>query len=332
MPEALTYRLFEERDLPSLLRLWEEAGWGTLTEEQWREWYVETPHGACLITVAVDGRDEVVAQEMFTPSVVCVGEKEVRALRFSAPILRQELQGESLRSGDHPMINLYKTAAEAAAQQGFSVVYSLPERGWLSIFRLAPRFGVPPFTESDYACVSLPIEAKQGGVDNSIRALADGVAARPVAEFGKEYDELWLAAKKSFPIHCGVVRQRDWLRFRNGGRIAVEVRDSLDNSLVGYTATAKKNGVLADILARHPRDLERVLAATLVWFGEERGRSVPEAMTHLKVMRTPVLALVLENFNGETLDYKFAFTCNTFDPSLPLEAIAPERWHVMPGD
>lgn len=332
MNERLTYRLFEERDLPSLLRLWEAAGWGALAEEQWREWYLKTPYGESLVTVAVDGGGEVVAQEMFMPSVMEVDGEEVRALRFSAPILRQEMRGESLRREEHPLVGLYKAAAEEATRRGYSVVYSLPERGWLSIFRLAPRFGVPAFAEADYACVALPLAATNARGASSVAEMADGATARPLTEFGAEYDELWAAAKDSFPIRCGVVRRRDWLRFRNSGRIAVEVRDASDASLVGYTATKRQTGLLADILARSPRDLTRVLAATLRWFAVERGAGVPEALTHLKVMQTPVLTPSLAEFERETVDYRFAFTCNTFDRALPLERIAPPRWHVMPGD
>lgn len=332
MSEQLTYRVFEERDLPGVLRLWEEAGWGTLSEERWREWYVETPHGAALVVVGVDGRGDVLAQEMFMPSVMQVDEREVRALRLSAPILRKEMRGESLRRGNHPVFGLYKAGAAAAAQQGYSVVYSLPEHGWLPIFRLMPGFGIPGFAEADYPCVSLPLEARHDGGLEAEWVAVDGVSARRVAEFGEEYDALWLSAQETFPVNCGIVRRRDWLRFRNGGRIAIEVRDTSDGSLVGYTATKQQTGLLADILARHPREVKRVLAATLKWLASARGASVPEALTHLKVMQTPALAPSLEGFGGETLDYRFAFTCNTLDASVALDAIAPERWYVMPGD
>ncbi|HEV2763433.1 MAG TPA: hypothetical protein VGV38_10695, partial [Pyrinomonadaceae bacterium] len=148
MSERLTYRLFEERDLPSLLRLWEGAGWGALTPEQWRSWFVETPNGQALVVVAVDASGEVVAQEMFMPSRVWTEGREVRALRFSAPILNKELRGESLRRAEHPTVELYKVAAREAARAGFSVVYSLPEYAWLPVFRLAERFGVPRFAEA----------------------------------------------------------------------------------------------------------------------------------------------------------------------------------------
>ncbi|HVF48480.1 MAG TPA: hypothetical protein VNA19_00255 [Pyrinomonadaceae bacterium] len=342
--EQLTYRLFEERDLRGLLRLWEEAGWGTLSEEQWREWYVETPNGAALVAVAVDARGEVLAQEMFMPTRMQVGAREVRALRFSAPILRREMRGESLRRDQHPVFGLYKVAAEAAQQQGFSVVYSLPEYAWLPVFRSGPRFGLPRFAEADYPCISLPLTAANGngvaavhhaaGGDGvaAVDDVAGGTTARAVAEFGEEYDALWLSARETFPVNCGIVRRRDWLRFRNSGRIAVEVRDASDGSLVGYTATKRQTGLLADILARHPRDVGRVVAATLKWLASERGASVPEALTHLKVMQTPALAPSLEAFGGERLDYRFAFTCHTLDASLAAAEIAPARWYLTPGD
>ena len=97
MQDQLTYRLFEDADLPGVLRLWDEAGWGTLTPEQWREWFVDGPQGPSLVTVAIDERGEVVAQEVFAPSRAVVRGREIRALRLSAPILREQIRGESLR-------------------------------------------------------------------------------------------------------------------------------------------------------------------------------------------------------------------------------------------
>jgi hypothetical protein len=329
MHERLTYRLFREDDLPGLLRLWEGAGWGALTPEQWRAWFVEGPQGPSLVTVGVDERGEVAAQEMFAPSRAVVGGREVRALRFSAPILREELRGLSLRSAEHPVVGLYKAAAEAAAERGFAVVYSLPEYAWLPVFRIVPRFGIPPFAEAAYACASLPVEAARRP---EVERAAHGLEARAVAEFGAEYDELWREAKASFPFDCGVVRDRDWLAFRNSGRISVEVRSSSGGELVGYSATKRQTGLLADLLAREPAELARVVAATLRWLDAERGRSVPAELSRLKVMRTPALAPALDALGFAPDDYRFAFTCNSFDQSLTLDEIAPERWYVLPGD
>lgn len=330
MREQLTYRLFQDDDLPGLLRLWEEAGWGTLAPEQWREWFLNGPQGPSLVTVGVDARGEVAAQEMFAPSRAVVGGREVRALRFSAPIVSERLRGESLNDGAHPVFGLLRVAEAEAAARGFAVVYSLPEHAWLPVFRRLPRFGIRPFAEAAYACAALPVEAARAP---EVERAAEGLEARGVAEFGDEYEELWREAKQNFPIDCGVVRDPAWLRFRNSGRIAVEVRERAGGRLVGYSATKKQTGLLADLLAREPRELKGVLAATLRWLDAERdAAAVPAALTHLKVMRTPALAPALDALGFETTAYRFAFTCNTFDAALPLDQVAPERWYILPGD
>jgi hypothetical protein len=310
MTAALTYRLLRERDVPALLRLWEEAGWGTLTEDVWRQWFVDTPHGRCVVAVATDG-DDVVAQEMFTPSLLSVDGRDVRALRISAPIVSKSIRGISLRQPEHPVFGLYHTAAKEAAAQGFGVLYSLPEYGWLPIFRI-----VTGFAEAAYPCVAVPL---------GVPIADDGYVPRP-AEFTGEYDQLWLSARETFPIHCGVVRRQEWVRFRNNGRIAVEVRDA-DGSLAGYASVKKQTGLLADLLARTPGELAYVLRATLRWLSENT-----VAFPQLKIMQTPALAAALQGVPHEPVDYRFAFTCRALDETLPAAAIAPARWHAMPGD
>lgn len=328
MQEQLTYRLFEDEDLPGLLRLWEEAGWGTLSPEQWREWFVDGPQGPSLVTVGIDERGEVVAQEVFAPSRAVVGGREVRALRFSAPIVRERLRGGSLRDSTHPVVGLFKAAEAAATERGFSVIYSMPEHGWLPIFRIATRFGISPFAEAAYSCAALSIAAAESA---QVELAARGLVACGITEFGEEYEHLWREAKESFPIDCGVVRDTAWLRFRNSGRIAVEVRERTSGRLVGYSATKNQTGLLADLLARERDELKSVIAATLRWLNDERS-ALPVGLTHLKVMRTPMLAPAIDALGFTPIDYRFAFTCRTFDPALSLEDVAPERWYILPGD
>jgi hypothetical protein len=328
MQDQLTYRLFEEADLPGLLRLWEEAGWGTLTPEQWREWFVNGPQGPSLVTVAIDERGEVVAQEVFAPSRAVVGGREVRALRMSAPILREEIRGGSLRDGAHPIFGLLKAGEAVAAARGFSVIYSLPEYGWLPVFRILPRVGIPRYGEAAYACVSLPLEAASAP---EIECAARGFEACGVTEFGEEYEDLWRQAKENFPIDCGVVRDIAWLRFRNSGRITVEVRETATGRLVGYSATKKQTGLVADLLAREPGELKHVLAATLRWLAANQS-DLPAGLSHLKVMRTPAFAPPLDSLGFMRDEYRFAFFCKAFDSAIPLEDVAPKRWYILPGD
>src|SRR4028119_1733778 len=113
--QHLTYRLYQEDDLPGLLRLWEEeTNWGTLTPEMWHQWYGDTPLGSCLVMVAVDENEKIAGQEVFIPSRVMVGDQEVRALHLSAPILRKDVRRRSIRRLDHPFVALYEAAAVLA--------------------------------------------------------------------------------------------------------------------------------------------------------------------------------------------------------------------------
>jgi hypothetical protein len=119
----INYRLFRDGDLPALLRLWEtETGWGTLTPENWRKWYVDTPFGAAQIAVAEDTRTgEVVGQFVFMPSLVCIGgQEEVSALRPFAPIVSKALSGTLSITNPlhHPVVAMYRYAIRSLREQG----------------------------------------------------------------------------------------------------------------------------------------------------------------------------------------------------------------------
>jgi hypothetical protein len=317
MIDRLCYRMYREGDLPALLALWERVGWGAITPEIWRSWFVDTPHGACLIAVALTSEGEVVGQEMFTPTVLQVGGKEMRALRLSAPILREDIRSASMRSVRHPAIALWLTGSIAAASLGYQVVYALPERAWLPFFSYLYRFET-----AEYRCLA----ASHGACAGDSRLLA-----RPVQEFGSEHEALWESARRRFPIDCGVRHDAVWLRYRLGGSLAFDVRDER-GALVGYSAVKLKNGLLADAVAATPDDLREVLAATLWALADPAARAAAPDLVELKVMETPALAPVLAGLPFVPVDYSFAFVCDVLDPTLPEEELAPARWYLMPGD
>src|SRR5688572_948673 len=108
-------RLFREEDLPSILELWEEAsGWGSLTETEFRRWYLKTPDGPCIIVVAVDENNKIVAQEIFSPARMHLAGNELTALRISAPILHQSIRQRDIRNSDHPAIAMFHVGIKEA--------------------------------------------------------------------------------------------------------------------------------------------------------------------------------------------------------------------------
>jgi hypothetical protein len=336
----LTYRLAEDADLPGVLRLWQhETDWGTLTPELWRRWYIETPYGRSLVVVAVDELEELAGQVILTPSRLSIDEREVLGLRLSALTLRKDLRGMPLQNAMHPVSRLYLAAIEVATAAGFGLLYCLPGSG---LFPFLQRAGVTEgLMTAEYGCAAAPIPAAP------TRA-ACHLTARPVADFGPGYEALWQAAKTTFPIGCGIVRSPDRLRYNhaagqaraavaNARYLTLEVYDPRKGLQVGYSAmtTAASDpgmALLVDILARHPAQLTEVLAATLNWLVTERGVQAMDGHVRLSAMAAPALKPALRVLGFTPVDYTFGFIWRLLDPSVPAQAVAPQRWYVMPGD
>jgi hypothetical protein len=298
------------------------------SEKQWRQWYLETPHGESLVVVAVDEGGEVVGQEVFSPTLVDVNGRQLRALRLSAPILRKDLR-RHIRRVDHPMVGLYLTAMKAAKEQRYSFIYAQPEYAWLPVFRWLTDSGLYPFDIAEYQCLALAIDENADSIDES---KADGLSVSFTSEFGEDYNNLWDEAKKSFPINCAVTRSQSWLDWKIGGHLTLEVRDAIDQRLVGYVAVKKESGLLVDMLARQPEDLSNVVTAALHMLKSEEGRTALKGINSLKAMESPTLKPILREFGFAPVDFKFAFVCDNLDPTLDDESIAPERWYLMPND
>ncbi len=322
--ENLTYRPFEEQDVPGLLRLWEEeSGWGALDEATWRKWFVDTPYGPCLLIVAIDAAGEVAGQMVFVPAVLNVNGESYRALRLSSPVLRKDIRRSTMRHLNHPAIRLFSTGMDAAAHSGYDLIYAIPERAWLPFFRL--DFTAELFTSAEFECVARPLTN-----DASLKTSTSAVAER-VVRFGEDFETLCDAVRKHLPMPCGVDREPKWLQWRHGGHAVVAVRECSGGSLLGYASFRKHDGLLMDAIARTPDRLEEVLALALAHVASTPSM-LDEGVTAVKAMQTPALAPALDALGFEPDPYRFAFVSCTLSPALPRETVAPEQWYVMPGD
>jgi hypothetical protein len=315
--QGLAYRPFRDGDLPGVLRLWEEeSGWGGISEERWRKWFVDRPDGPCLVMVAEDGGGQVAGQLVFAPTRIRLDGEEVAAVRVGAPIVHRDRRRRSVRHPEHPATRLYRAGAAAAAEQGFRLLYAVPEHGWLPFFRW-----LGGFAEADLACRAVSVRSA------AAPGLAGGLRAAPGAGFGAEYDALWTQAAAAHPVHCGVRRDAASLRYRIGGHLVLEAREGVGGALAGYAAVNRRTGLLVDLLARTPGETTAVLAAALAALAE-----APDAVPELKAMETPALGPALDALGFGPVDYRFAFVCTPLDPSLAAERIHPQRWYLAPGD
>jgi hypothetical protein len=328
MTERLTYRLYQDSDLPGLLRLWEGTKLGGLSPELWRQRYVDAPHGPSLMPVAVDEYGDVAGHLVFTPSRVTLGAREVSALSLSAGVLRKDLSRVPLHSTEHPTFGLYRVGEEAALAGGYSLWYSLPRRAWLPMVPLLSRFAGRDIAVAEYDCVGSTLVQVPPGAAKETRFLI----ARLAKGFGAQYEALWRFAKESFPIDCGVVRSPDWLSYNNKRYLTIEVLDKRDGMLAGYAMIRRQPPLLEDILAREPSELYLVLSAALDWLALREGEAVRGGLCRLDAMETPALRPALRALGFTPVNYRFAFVCAALDRSIPVEAITPERWYVTPVD
>jgi len=331
MVDNLTFRLFQPDDIEGILRLWnDDSGWGGITEEQFYKWYIDTPYGECLISVALDEKNRIVGQEVFTPTRIYVDGKEKKALRLSAPILTKEFR-EQMGKAAHPSIQMFRVGLNAAVECGYSVIYAFPVPGWLRYIRLvAPQIGVDSrkfvFAEPD--CYALSLKSFANG---NCKITAD-IEISFASVFNDSYDNLWQSAKNEFPINCAIVRSSGWIKWKLGSHCVFEVRRRENKELLGYAAIKRQTGLLVDALARTPQDLETTITAIIKALAESEDLRNQANVEEIKVMETESLASVIQKLGFEREKFKFAFWCYSIDESVPIQSLEPSRWYLMPKD
>jgi hypothetical protein len=328
MSRKVTYRLFEEADLPGLLRLWkEEAGWGELSPEDWRKWYVQTPHGQAPVVVTADGQSgEILGQFAFTPAVVSVNGRPVRALRPSAPIATKALTlaMRDLRPAEHPVAAMYTHAVEALQGQGHALLYMLPDPRWERALQMAPflRCGKFPLWS-----VALPLPAPL--------PLGTGFTAHPLRQNDRRIDGLWERAAR---LHgCLVRRDSRTLPWKIGGAEYAVLGVGQGRELVGMVAGRPKGEgqwLICDLLAADAGAALRATLAAAVNLSHFRAREAPPggALRKAAVLATPLLERAARELGFARDAYDFPLAVHLLDRSIREEDVAPERWYVSAND
>lgn len=326
-PEDLTYRLYRERDLPGLLRLWEEeTPWGRLEEDTWREWYMDTPYGESIISVSIAPNGEVVGHIAFSPRLLHVGGRQIDALRMSAAIVEPRYRTSKLRDRRHPMASLLTTAVAAAADRGYGVIYALPAPRLIPWFRWLGQSGIAPFTVSEFPCLEIVDVEKAVG---SVGGL--GLVAGSITTFTEEHEHLAVAAAETFGTTCMAVKQEEWLQWRNGGHARVEIRDPAAATLVGFATVRPEDGLLMDLVTPSRGMLEPVLRTLLRWLPVGSAAWDPE-VHGLKVVGIPSIEPVARELGFAPVSYTFGLAGCRLDATLPDAILDLDRWYLWPGD
>jgi predicted N-acetyltransferase YhbS len=314
MRTPITCRPFRPSDLPAVSRLWaDEAGWGGLTAETWAEWFERTPHGPCLVLVAESGR-EVVGQIVFTPTILQCAGAQFRSLRMSAPIVRRDWRDGRIASLSllHPVVKLWSDGLIAGAAAGYRVVYALPDPAWAPVLARTGRFQM---TDVEFWQHSL--EASRAPT---------GWSARRCDEFGPAHEEVFRTACEQLEINCTVRRTSEWLRYRLGGHLTVDVFGP-DGRLSGYVAVHPGTGLIQDVLAVDGDALTASIQTFLAWLAQAE-----PPMAIIKAMATRFLKSALAAAGFRPVDYRGTLAVDVLDPRLNPAEFDPDLWYSVPAD
>ncbi len=327
-PSALHYRVSRPEDIPTLLDLWSQhSGWGSITAEDWQSWYEFSPHGPALVVVGADEHETPRAMTVFMPCRLWVNGLDVAAVRVSAPIIHHEIRAVAMPKRNEPATELFLQGRRFAAERGFAVMYSLPDRGWVARVARAGKWmpGVP----RQYAVLD------GVGIDVTQEGAADAGTPAPMSrssQFTDEYTRLWESARVSYPISCGVVRSPEWLRYKHDDDIVLETRDR-NGGLRGFIAISAKTGAVTNMLSAAPDDLPDVLRGAVAWMATAVASGDSAIPTRVSAVVVPGTVAALRAAGFTPIDFRFGFVADTLDETVvPLSAIDPASWYLTAGD
>ncbi|MEO6636737.1 MAG: hypothetical protein ABIN25_00585 [Ginsengibacter sp.] len=324
-PAKLNYRLYNDADKQAIMQLWEmESGWGAITEQQFDDWFLNTPYGNCLSIVAVNDEDKVVGQIINSPSRIITNGREIKSLKVAAPVMRSDFRGMPLSNFDHPAFGMIKASFEIGFREGYQFAFGYPAFGWLAMFKSFPKIFPNPMETISLDCFAISLEDaatfRHPGTTHTINI---------GNSFSKEYSVLFEEAVKEMNIKCTVKREPGWLGYVLADHLILELRNT-ENILEGYAAINKKSGLLIDILAKNIETLAVTYQTVVFALHQHNPESIKLPFNKLKGMLTGIAAASIEKIIYIKENYQFAYGGFLLDTSIPFEELTASQWYMTP--
>lgn len=324
MAGNLTYRLYQEEDLPTVLRLWEEeTKWGKRTPEKWRQQFIETPYGETSIVLATNAdTGQIIGQFIFFPCLVCVNGRNVQAFRPFAPIVSKAARG--LLSDDHPSGGMYGYGVKVVQARGGVMLYMVPDPNWLRTLRTGPTV----------QCASFPLWSLPMPLTEPL-PLDDGYTMRPLEVWDRRVDDLWKAA--SCLYGCQLVRNSQTLQWKIGTSDYTLTVVERQGEMVGLVASRHKGDrqwLVCDLLVADAEDSLRntLIAATNVAHCEALIPDREKPIIKVAVLATPIMEPVVCRLGFVRDAYDFPLVVHILDPSISMDEVTPTRWYISAND
>lgn len=319
MSSSFNVRLFRPEDLPAILQLWEDhSGWGGITEQQWHEWYMDTPWGESVVLVVEDLENEIVGQSAFTPFPLRLNGQTGTAYRISAPILKESIRAGRVISPDHPTRRMLDVGLTEVGARGAMAAYAMPLISWRGFFRRIPGFHVQ---EYGCACIDLRNNTAQSEAKLDVEA---------AETFGIEHSNLWRDAMSLMPIQAALERTEALWNYRLSKQLVLNVR-TYSGDLMGYIAIKRESGLVLDMLARNSKDLKLVITAGVQALAKRHAEFINCPST-IKLMVTPQIEPIVKELEIPLDDFRFLFSVIPTQEGVEPESVAPQSWFLTAGD
>lgn len=324
MAGNLTYRLYQEEDLPTLARIWEEeTKWGKMTPEILSQYFIHTAYGESSIVLATNtDTGQIVGQLIFFPCLVCVNGRDILAFRPFALIVTKAARG--LLDDTHPSAGMYEYGVQVVQARGGRLSYMLPDRNWLRTLRVGP-------TEqyASFPLWSLPMPLTEP------LPLNDGYTMRPLEVWDHRVDDLWQATKCLYG--CQVVRNSHALQWKIGrGGYTVTIVER-QGKMVGLVASQQKGDgqwLVCDLLTADAEDSlhNTLIAVTNVAHSEAMIPDREKPIKKVAVLVTPIMEPVVSRLGFVRDAYDFPLVVHILDPTISMDEVAPANWYVSAND
>ena len=326
MAGNVTYRLYQEEDIPTLARIWEEeTKWGEMTPEKWRQQFVDTPYGDTSIVLATNAdTGQIVGQFIFFPSLICVNGRDILAFRPFAPIVTKAARG--LLSDDHPSIGMYVYGAKVVQACGGSLIYMVPHPNWLRALHTGPTV----------QCASFPLWSLPMPLTEPL-LLDDGYTMKPLEVWDEQVDDLWHKASRLYG--CQFIRNSRTLQWKIGSNDYTVTVVERHGEMVGLVASQQKGDgdrqwLICDLLAADAEDSLRntLIAVTNVAHSQAIIPDQEKPIKKVAVLVTPIMEPVVSRLGFVRDAYDFPLVVQILDPTISMDEVAPTRWYISAND
>lgn len=323
---SIAYRMTTDNDVDRLVDFWRQnSGWDQIDRKEWERRFYYTPYGNSPVAIAIDeSSKQILSQMIFIPSEVSVEGSLVKSRRPYAVVFKKDFRQDlGLIKMMTCTIKMYKTAVEDFKRENVGLVYTIPDPGWVRVFKF-----VPNAQTGSYPLWSLSLPVQQ------TFDLPPGYCVKTVAATDPQIDQLWMMNSKLYG--CCIRRDTHTLPWKTSHGefklLGLFQQEKLVGLSVSQLKGKDKQWLICDLLAADEQEsLEFTLKATC---NAAHDFVVGQATSLQKVavLVPPGWEPIITKIGFQKDNYQFPMVVHLLDQSISKKTIAPERWYASAND